>query len=623
MSTALKPVSLTRKLLMSTLLVCVSISVLVSLFEVHSRQDWQRQQIRNSFKGFVAGPLREVGASLWNYDWKMLQMIVDSQTSQLFTFMEICDADGKECVSQGVRADMAFLDFHTRVEYPFPRLTGQLTIGQIYAQAAYQDYLTILMREFPQIFLVNSVGIFGLAGIILLLFHLLAGRRLMAVENYTREIDLANVEELQPLVAIKRTAAPDEIDLLADAVDELVERVKSEFGRRQQLEQQLTQSQKMEALGTLAGGIAHDFNNILAAILGYAQLCMAGAEPESKLQHRLQQIINAGERAKALIAQILIFSRHTEAIQEKINLAAVVSEALSLIRAALPENVRIEMQLDESLWVMGDATQLHQVVMNLASNAGYVLAVPGGTLTVTVSQQRVAGGDACTLTLDPGSDVCLQIEDDGPGISPEHQERIFEPFFTTKKADKGTGMGLAVVHGIVQAHKGTICFDSEPGTGTRFRIYLPQTQSAEVALLGTQAAARGGQEHLLLVDDEPAVLDTGKDLLQNLGYKVSVCSDPLQALDFLLMEHDFDLLISDLTMPEMTGIELAKAIWTQNQALPVIIWTGFADQAAEGALRIAGVRHVLHKPFTVNELDGAIRTVLTAQSEGRSTAEIC
>ncbi|HEY5674973.1 MAG TPA: ATP-binding protein [Malonomonas sp.] len=612
MSAAIKPVSLTRKLLLSTLLVCLLISLVVSLFEIHSRQDWQKQQIRNSFKGFIAGPLLEVGESLWNYNWKMLQTIADSQTSQLFTFMEICDTEGKECVRQGARAATTFLDFHANVNYPFPRMSGQLTIGQVYAQAAYQDYLTLLILEFPLIFLVNSLGIFSLAAIMFLLFHLLAGRRLMAVEKYTREIDLAHVEQLQPLAALKRTAHPDEIDLLADAVDGLVERVKSEFERRQQLEQQLTQSQKMEALGTLAGGIAHDFNNILAAILGYAQLCQIGVDPESKLQSRLLQIVHAGERAKALIAQILIFSRHTEATQEKIQLSAVVSEALSLIRASLPETVQIETALDENLWVMGDATQLHQVVMNLASNAGYALAEQGGTLRVSISQQQVAGGQSCTLTLDPGSDVCLQIEDDGPGIPPELHDRIFEPFFTTKKADKGTGMGLAVVHGIVQSHKGTICLESGEGEGTRFRIYLPQEPPAEELPTAASADVCGGQERLLLVDDEPGVLDTGKDLLQDLGYQVSVCRNPLQALELLLAEHDFDLLISDLTMPEMSGTDLAKEIWAQNPTLPVMIWTGFADQAGEGALRVAGVRHILHKPFTVAELDGAIRTVLKA-----------
>ncbi len=613
MALPIKFVSLTRKLLLSTLLVCFFISVVVSLVEVRNRQEWQREQIRKSFKNFSAGPLREVSEAVWNYNWKMVQAIVDSQTSQLFTFMKICDKDAVLCIQQGKKDRAPFLDFRIQVNYQSP----SLEIGQVYIQAGYRDYLTLLKNEFPKIFLLNSIGVFGLAAIIFLLFHHQAVRRMVAVEKYTREIDLADVERLQPLAAANRPASLDEIDRLTDAVDGLVGQIKNEFNRRRQLEQQLTQAQKMEALGTLAGGVAHDFNNILAAILGYGQLCAAGVEPGSKVHERLQQIIHAGQRAKTLISQILIFSRHTEANQEKIQLAAVVSEALTLIRASLPANIQIETELDESLWTLGDATQLHQVVMNLASNAGYVMAESGGCLKVSVSRQTATEEWHCLQPLKTGGYICLQIEDDGPGIPADIRDRIFDPFFTTKKVGKGTGMGLAVVHGIVQSHKGAICLDSEAGQGTCFRICLPETEPEDTELTSDAAEVIGGQERILLVDDEPAVIDMGKGLLEDLGYQVTATSNPLQALDLLQKGERFDLLISDLTMPEMSGTDLAKKVWQKNPDLPVIIWTGFADQSVDNSLKIAGVRDVLYKPFTVVDLDSAVRKIL--DSTGGST----
>lgn len=291
--------------------------------------------------------------------------------------------------------------------------------------------------------MVNGLGVFGVAICIFLLFHLGVIRRLIRIANYTSEIDLTAVEQLEPLNFQTSGSTQDEVDQLADAIDGFVGRIKEEFTRRKQLEQQLNQVQKMEALGTLAGGIAHDFNNILTAILGYVQLCYDSAEEKSKLQHRLEQVLIAGERAKSLIAQILVFSRKSEDFTQKVALAEVVTEALDLVHASLPMNVTVETSLDTSLWIVGDSSQLHQVIVNLSTNAGYELAESGGVIKVGLISRELTAQQAKPLGLDGGNFACLTFCDDGFGIADEIREQVFDPFFTTKKNWTGNWHGVS------------------------------------------------------------------------------------------------------------------------------------------------------------------------------------
>ncbi len=613
----IKHISLKRKLFYGTLLVCLMVSLAISLYEAHSRQQWQKQQILNSFQSFEDGLLLEVSVAIWDYNWGMVRTIAESQTSQLFSFMKICDIEVTTCVEHGEENRQPFLDYRSTVHYRAPDLEPGVPIGTVYVQASYKGYLETLKEDLLHILLVNSLAVFGIAGLIFILFHQLAIKRLVRVERFTREVDLSRFERLQPLDLPKQGSSLDEIDRLADSVNGLVERVKDEFEHRQQLEKQLVQSQKMEALGTLAGGIAHDFNNILAAILGYAQLCAAGVEPGSKVHQRLEQIVSAGQRAKALISQILIFSRHTEANQESVQLSLVLTEALELIRASFPAHIQIKTDLDDSFWTLGDVTQLHQVMMNLAGNAGQAMAESGGTLLVRLQRETLAADKAAALGVEPGPYVCLLIQDEGPGISAEIADRIFEPFFTTKKVGKGTGMGLAVVHGIVQSHRGAIQLDRSFRWGARFRIYLPETPAGLEVEAHRKDEALGGSEHLLVVDDEPSVVDMGSDILRQLGYRVSACQHPQQALDMILAENDFDLLITDLTMPELSGTDLANKVFSVAPNLPVLLWTGYAEMEGAASLQVGGIRQVLQKPFSVEGLAAAVRQTLdTAFNSG-------
>ena len=445
------------------------------------------------------------------------------------------------------------------------------------------------------------------------MFHLGVIRRLIRIANYTGDIDLAEVEHLEPLDFQQSGSVKDEVDQLADSIDGLVGRIKEEFSRRKQLEQQLNHAQKMEALGTLAGGIAHDFNNILAAILGYVQLCYDSAEEESKLQHRLEQVLIAGERATSLIAQILVFSRKSEDLTQKVALAEVITEALDLVHASLPGNVTIETSLDKSLWIVGDSSQLHQVIVNLSMNSGYELAEQGGVIRVGLISQKLTAQQAEPLGLDGGNFACLTFCDDGSGIADEIREQVFDPFFTTKKTGQGTGMGLAVVHGIVKFHGGTIILEPKVGQGTCFTLYFPQVPAAETVEIEQQKASATilrGREHIFLVDDEPVVIAMAQEMLQSLGYKVSVCLNPHAALQQLLEADDIDLLLTDLTMPEMTGIELAEKLKQQKPDIPIILYSGYLDLLQKSELQNGAINQLLYKPFTVEELSHAVRQAL-------------
>lgn len=323
-------------------------------------------------------------------------------------------------------------------------------------------------------------------------------------------------------------------------------------------------------------------------------------------------------RAKELIAQILVFSRRHEAERKLLVLAEVIEETLELIRASLPPSISINTELDAGLKVLGDSTGLHQVVMNLAVNAGQAMKTQGGQIWIRLLRRSV---DEQTqgVTLAPGNYVCLEIVDNGPGILQEIQPRIFEPFFTTKDAGEGTGMGLAVVHGIILAHGGAIQLKSHEGEGTTFAIYLPEASGEQKPVAELNAVPLGDGEHLLMVDDEVAVADVGAETLESLGYRVSVCNDPDAALQMLQQER-VDLLVSDLIMPQYSGVELARKAKDLDESLPVLLWSGNAESLEEDALRSGLVDHLLIKPYTIEALTQAIRLLLDRRKEKKREA---
>ena len=380
------------------------------------------------------------------------------------------------------------------------------------------------------------------------------------------------------------------------------------------LEAQLRQAQKMEAIGTLAGGIAHDFNNILGAIIGYTELAVLDLAEEAPSRANLAEVLKAGNRAKALVRQILSFSRQEEHERKPIQLQPVIEEALKLLRATLPSTIEIRATLDpRSSMILGDLTQIHQVMMNLGTNASHAMSEHGGTLEVNLTSIDVDSIFAQTHTdLEPGRYLRLMVSDTGCGIDSSALDRIFEPFFTTKAPGAGTGLGLAVVHGVVKRHQGAISVYSEQGKGTTFNVYLPVHKVEDQQVVDEpKAIVIGNGERILFVDDEAPLAALGKSMLERLGYRVTAHTDSLQALNtFSAQANDFDLVITDQTMPSLSGAELAKLMLKIRPDLPVILATGYSTTINPEKAKSIGIRELLLKPNTTQTLGEAIRRAL-------------
>ena len=375
----------------------------------------------------------------------------------------------------------------------------------------------------------------------------------------------------------------------------------------------LNQAQKMEAIGVLAGGIAHDFNNILLAILGNADMLLSDLSKDHPSSHFVEEIIIAGNRAAELVRQIMSFSRQSEQERAPVRVSRIVKEVTQLVRSTLPTNIEITANLGApNAVIIADATEIHQVLLNLCANAGQAMLNTGGKLVVELDQVDIDEEFVqMHPLLNPGRHVLLTVTDTGPGIEGEVLEHIFEPFFTTKPVGKGTGMGLAVVHGIITSLNGMINVYSEIGKGTTFKIYLPAEKPTVEKTAQPSDTVAGGSERVLFIDDEPTIVRMGQRLLEKLGYQVTAVSSSTEALEsFKRRPGDFDVVVTDQTMPAITGAELARAILEIRPDIPVILCTGFSHVIdAEESKRI-GIREFLHKPFTRGTLDKAIRSVL-------------
>jgi PAS domain S-box-containing protein len=397
----------------------------------------------------------------------------------------------------------------------------------------------------------------------------------------------------------------------ASGVQAIMEDISSE----RSLKEQLTLAQKMEAIGTLAGGIAHDFNNILSAIMGYTDLAILGIAEESKTKQNLRAVIQASHRAKDLVRQILTFSRHNVQEKKPMYIVPIVKEALKLLRATLPSTIEIQQQIDDDTGVMeANSTQVHQVLMNLCTNAAYAMSENGGVLTVTLAKAEMDEKMAASSPdLHPGLYVLLTISDTGHGMAPNVLERIFDPYFTTKKIGEGTGLGLAVVHGIVKSHRGTIKVSSEPGKGTTFQVYFPSVDSLKKVpeTPKSKPLPLGNHESILFVDDEKALADLGEKMLERLGYAVVARTSSIEALECFRNQPDrFQLVITDMTMPNMTGDKLAQELMRIRPGLPVILCTGYSERISEAKAKALGIQEFVSKPFDLNHLARIIRRAI-------------
>ncbi len=387
-----------------------------------------------------------------------------------------------------------------------------------------------------------------------------------------------------------------------------------DISAQKHLESQLRQAQKMEAIGTLAGGIAHDFNNILTPIVGYANLLRLQVEPDSQLHKGLSTILYAAKRATELVKQILAFSRRHEQEMAPLSIQPIVKEVLKLLRSTLPTNIDIQHKIDMDCGViLADPTQIHQLLMNLCTNSSHAMSNDGGILKVSVQCLDLTSKECAKFhLLSTGSHISLEVADTGCGMTPELMNRIFEPYFTTKEMEKGTGMGLAVVHNIVTNHSGDIRVRSEPGEGTTFTILLPVIQREEEDhIQNIVQPLQKGTEHILLVDDEQSVITVHREMLVSLGYTVSTASNSNEALELFRKDPTkFDLLFTDMTMPGLSGKDLARKILILRPDIPIIICSGYSEQLDTEQAKDLGIQKYLCKPVSLNKMAFAIREVL-------------
>ena len=428
------------------------------------------------------------------------------------------------------------------------------------------------------------------------------------LETKFRLKDGSIITALMSAVLIRLKDKPHILTITRDISD-----LKSAQKERKQLRTQLIQAQKMEAIGTLAGGIAHDFNNILGAIIGYAEMALYDTKKDSMEHYNIDQVLKAGHRAKDLVKQILAFSRKSEQDKKIISLTPVIEEALKLLRASLPTTIEIRQNIEPGLnAIFADPTQMHQVIMNLCTNSAHAMGERGGILNVELHNVDLDPQKAVQYPeLNSGPYVRLSIIDTGHGMDSATMDRIFDPYFTTKEQDKGTGMGLAVVHGIIKGHGGGIRVQSKHGKGTRFDILFPvigkqmESETEELKALPT------GNEHILFIDDEETLIDLGESMLKKLGYRVETRTRPNEALEIFGAAPDrFDLVISDMTMPGMTGDILAAELMKIRSDIPVIICTGYSERIDEQKAGDLGIKGFIMKPFTIRGLSKTVRAVL-------------
>ena len=392
-----------------------------------------------------------------------------------------------------------------------------------------------------------------------------------------------------------------------------IEGVAADITEEKRLEEQLLQAHKMESIGTLAGGIAHDFNNMLGIIVGNTELAMDDVPEWNPARHNLEEIRTASMRARDVVKQILAFSRQSLQEMKPVRISTIIKESLKFLRSSIPTIIEIHQDIpSESDTVRADPTQINQVLINLCTNAAHAMGEKGGVLEVSLKNIEMDEDSAIHYhDLSSGKYVRLTVSDTGHGIEPEILERIFDPYFTTKGVGEGSGMGLSVVHGIVKSHSGDISVSSEPGKGTTFQVFLPCTESKPEPEIEITVEITRGNESILFVDDEKAMVDAIQPMIERLGYKVTARTSSIEALEAFRANPDrFDLVITDFNMPNMTGMELAKELIKLRSDILIVLCTGYSEHINEDKAKGSGIHAFVMKPVALGEIAKKIREVL-------------
>lgn len=468
----------------------------------------------------------------------------------------------------------------------------------------------IFMNNFAYLLIINFLGM------IICYTTESSARREFMLKKMLR-VEKENVEAANSNLEAKVKLRTQElVDRTNQLKNEIEERKKSEAQTRE-LENKLIQAHKLESIGTLAGGIAHDFNNILSSILGFTELALGEVEKGTMLEDDLQEVYAGGKRARELVKQILAFARQSEEETKPVQVSLIVKELLKFIRSSIPTTIEIKSDINSQSLVIGNGTQIHQVLMNLCTNAAHAMESTGGVLKVCLEDEFIdKESEMINAGLNEGEHLRIEVSDTGTGIDPSLIGSIFEPYFTTKEIGEGTGMGLAVVHGIIESYNGKILVESKVGEGTVFKIYLPTTSRRVDYIPYEKEDFPKGNEKILFIDDEAPIAKMGSQMLSRLGYEVTTRISGIDALELFRKKPDyFDLVITDMTMPNITGTVLSKELLKLNPDIPIILCTGYSKSITAETARKLGIKAFGYKPFIQADLAKTVRDVLDGARE--------
>jgi len=627
------------RLLVGMLLIANLAVILILSFHMHDDYRTRIREIHTQFDHIRDAVLPGLTNSLWISDQEQIQLLLESAEHLFYIEYLELRTNEQEIYRTGKQVSKHVLSRDFDLAYDHGN--RKLFLGTLSATASLDKVYDTLWANAKTDIVSHGLIILLLALVILFLFDNLVTRHLVRMAAYARELDIDRLDaeslkldrnfpagskdELEEMVSafnhmMRRLA--DSTEELKTANEQLLEEInerRKTAEENEKLENHLRQAQKMEAVGTMAGGIAHDFNNILTIIIGNTELAMDDTPNDGPVRIYLDAILSASHRAKELIKQILAFSRRDTVSKKPFYLCRLVEETMKVLRATIPTTVEIKVttpakcreNITECYKVLVDPTQIHQLLMNLCMNAVQAMDEKG-VLQVCVDEKIIGDAAAADLQgLEPGVYEYLSVSDTGSGMSPDIIEQIFDPFFTTKEVGKGTGMGLSVVHGIIESHGGKIFVDSESGKGSVFHLYFPVSGTGLAEESQESGPLPTGTDRVLLVDDEEVVVEVWSATLTRLGYRVTAFSNSAEALAaFRSAPDNFDLVITDQTMPNMSGAELAVEFLKLRPDVPIILCTGYSTKISEDETRKLGIKKYCIKPMDQQTLAKTVRGVL-------------